>query len=62
MLNVIDMLSKIIKKDSEEDDEEKKPTKRPSRKSESDDSSPERIKNEILKSLDRKRAKENEEK
>jgi tRNA nucleotidyltransferase/poly(A) polymerase len=52
------MLSGIIGKDSDDENEKKKRL----RKSESDDSSPERIKNEILKSLDRKRAKEVEDK
>lgn len=57
------MLNKIIKKDSDDEEANKKkqPSKR-SRKSESDDCSPERIKNELLESMKRKKQEAEESK
>lgn len=57
------MLSGIIGKDADDDDIEKAKANKRSRKSVSDDdSSPERIKSELLESIKRKKAKEAEEK
>lgn len=55
ILNVIDMLSGIIGKDSDDESATKKKASKRLRKSESDDSSPERIKSELLESMKRKK-------